>query len=273
MTIVQSTHPFSRAEPPFVANPGGDPRSNRIYRPLNKMQWVSGVARIFIRIQGQLVQLDLKPKGAERHLIPRDIASSVDRTTVQTSTGVFDCYLLAVGPLVAAKIKSHYNRMTDDDYFDLLFVCQSLELAPLVRQYSAKFREDWKDCFLERVIETDPMDETQVRWALGMDRTPSPPGRHDRSVSDESDTVSALTQCLDQFHPQDYNKPYYVITYFSHNGNICFTDVGGMYKEDEVSSWTGSSILYQGETVPCFMYVDPPTARQYYTWTLGGGQR
>ncbi|KAK1767438.1 hypothetical protein QBC33DRAFT_68820 [Phialemonium atrogriseum] len=76
----------------------------RVFRPANRMQWVSGVARIFVSVQSQLVQLDLKPKGAEGHLIPSNIAGSVDRMSFRTTQGPFDCYLLAIGPLVAAKI-------------------------------------------------------------------------------------------------------------------------------------------------------------------------
>lgn len=149
---------------------------NRVFRPANRMQWVSGVARIFVSVQEQLVQLDLKPKGAEGHLIPSNIAGSVDRMSFRTTQGPFDCYLLAIGPLVAAKIKSHYGRETLDDYGDLMFVCLSSSYAPQVRAAARNFRQEWKDCFLEKVIERDPRREEQIRWALDMPRTPSPPG-------------------------------------------------------------------------------------------------
>ncbi|KAG8158094.1 hypothetical protein KVR01_011855 [Diaporthe batatas] len=152
-----------------------------IWRPASRMQWASGVARLFVNVQGRLAQVDLKPKGAEGHLIPSDLSAAVE--TLEIASGA-RCKFLSIGPLVAAKIKAHYGRETRDDYVDLMFVCRSSNYAPLVRRAAGSFRPEWKACFLERVIETDPRYETQVRWALGMDRSPSPEDKGSRSGSD-----------------------------------------------------------------------------------------
>ncbi|KAJ4387218.1 hypothetical protein N0V93_007807 [Gnomoniopsis smithogilvyi] len=143
-----------------------------IWRPGNKLQWASGVARLFVRVQGNMVQIDLMPKGAEGFLIPNDLRAAVETLNVTTLT---QCKFLRIGPLVAAKIKAHYGRETDDDYDDLRFVCKSQSYAPMVRQAANTFRREWKESFLGRVIEEEPELETQVRWALHMERSP-PPG-------------------------------------------------------------------------------------------------
>ncbi|KAK7422971.1 hypothetical protein QQX98_001261 [Neonectria punicea] len=145
-----------------------------VYRPANRMQWVSGVARIFVDVKGQLVQIDLKPKGAEGHLIPSDITGSLETLTVNTSSGTFSCQILAIGPLAAAKIKSHYSRETRDDYTDLVFICTNEAYRAQVRAAARTFRQEWKDCFMDKVIEHDSDLEESIRWALDMPRTPSP---------------------------------------------------------------------------------------------------
>ncbi|KAK3936459.1 hypothetical protein QBC46DRAFT_296196 [Diplogelasinospora grovesii] len=146
-----------------------------VYRPTNRMQWVSGVARTFVDVGSrQMVQLDLMPKGAEFAVLPDDLAGSVDRLGVPTSDGgSFDCNMLAVGPLVGAKIRAHSAREEQKDYHDLLFVCRSAKYAPLVRDNARSYRQEWKECFLEKVIENDPEDEEQIRWALDTPRSPS----------------------------------------------------------------------------------------------------
>ena len=136
------------------------------------MQWVTGVARIFVRTDGRLVQVDLLPKGGEGHTIPGEIAESVERQTIQTSAGPFDCCLLAIGPLVTAKIKTHCNREAMKDYDDIRFACLSPLYGPQVKAIARGFRQDWKDCFLENIIERHPADEARVRWALEMPHTP-----------------------------------------------------------------------------------------------------
>ena len=142
------------------------------------MLWVSGVARIFVDVQGQLVQFDLMPKGAEGFMIPGTMAGSVDRLRVETTSVTFDCNVLAIGPLVAAKIKAHYGRETLNDYRDLMFVCTSSTYAPLVRAAAENFRREWKECFLSKVMEKNPENEEQIRQVLNMPRTPSPPRKH-----------------------------------------------------------------------------------------------
>lgn len=127
------------------------------------MQWASGVARIFVDVQGQLVQLDLKPKGAEGHLIPSDISGSLETLAINTSSGTFHCQVLAIGPLVAAKIKAHYGRETRDDYTDLVYVCISEDYRAQVRAAAQNFRQERKDCFLDKVIKQDPALEESIR--------------------------------------------------------------------------------------------------------------
>ncbi|KAM5341724.1 hypothetical protein ACJ41O_014755 [Fusarium nematophilum] len=55
-----------------------------------------------------------------------------------------------------------------------MFVCTSPEYGPLARNAARTFHQEWKDCFLEKVIEREPAKERQIRWALDMPRTPSP---------------------------------------------------------------------------------------------------
>ena len=45
------------------------------------MQWASGVARIFVNVGGQLVQIDLKRQGSEGQGIPDDLAGVFGRLT------------------------------------------------------------------------------------------------------------------------------------------------------------------------------------------------
>ncbi|EGY23288.1 uncharacterized protein VDAG_04726 [Verticillium dahliae VdLs.17] len=143
----------------------------------SEMQWVSGVARIVVDIRGQLVQLDLKPKGSEGHLIPRDIASSVERMSFTVTQISFQCDMLAIGPLVAAKLKSHYNRETRADYQDLVFIVSSSRYAPQVRQASGSYRSEWTDFFLETALQNDAHLEQSIRWAFNMPRSRSNSGR------------------------------------------------------------------------------------------------
>ena len=138
------------------------------------MQYASGVARIFVRVDGggdgQLVQFDFKPRGAEGHQIPCDIAGSVDRLTFTLENGdTFECNMLSVGPLVRAKVKAHYDREVETDYTDLTFVCCHEEFAPLVRQAAGLYEETWKEFFLEKVMQDNPELEAQIRWALNME--------------------------------------------------------------------------------------------------------
>jgi len=137
------------------------------------MQYASGVARIFVQVDngedGRLAQLDFKPKGAEGHQIPDDIPASVDRVTINTRNGAFECNLLSIGPLVRSKIKAHHNREVEKDYNDLVFVCCHQDYAPLVRQAAVSYEETWKEFLLEKVMENNPESESQVRWALDLE--------------------------------------------------------------------------------------------------------
>lgn len=137
------------------------------------MQWVSGVARLFIEIQGQMVQVDLLPTGAQGFIKIDNLQSAVEPLRLSSTT---QCMFLRVGPLVTAKIKAHYGREMLKDYQDLRFVCKSTSYAPLVKDAANTFRREWKESFLSQLIQNHPQDEGQVRWALNMDSSPSSDG-------------------------------------------------------------------------------------------------
>ncbi|KAJ4160222.1 hypothetical protein NW754_003346 [Fusarium falciforme] len=126
------------------------------------MQWAPGVSRIFADVEGQLVQFGLKPKGAEGHLIPSDMTGSLE-TLVMPSTGDR-----------ASCGGKDQGRETRDDYTDLVYLCISEDYGAQVRAGARNFHQEWKDCFLDKVIEQDPALEESIRWALDMPHTPSP---------------------------------------------------------------------------------------------------
>lgn len=135
------------------------------------MQWVSGVARLFVDIQGEMVQVDLLPKGAEGFSISGDLRSAVELLTVSSTV---QCMFVRIGPVVAAKIKAYYVREALKDYQDLIFACTSDPYAPLVRDAANIFRKEWKETFLDQVIRTNPQLEGRIRWAMNMQPTPPP---------------------------------------------------------------------------------------------------
>lgn len=70
---------------------------------------------------------------------------------------------------------------------------------------------------------------------------------------EEDIAISALMRDFDHVQILD-NEPVYVATYLLDNGKVRFTTSEG---EGEVyqSKWTPSSILYNGQPTPCFLYV------------------
>lgn len=99
----------------------------------------------------------------------KDISRIVVRWPVEAGTCRFSCKLLMMGPLVAAKMRAHCERESDDDYHDLFFACTSRAYAASVRRRAGMFPDEWKDCFLEKVAERNPGDEGAIRWALRME--------------------------------------------------------------------------------------------------------
>lgn len=71
---------------------------------------------------------------------------------------------------MAAKIRARHGRETRDDYTDLVYVFISEHHRAQVRAAARNFRQEWKDCFLDKVIEKEPNIEDSVRWALDMPR-------------------------------------------------------------------------------------------------------
>ncbi|KAK4100772.1 hypothetical protein N658DRAFT_496859 [Parathielavia hyrcaniae] len=74
---------------------------DRITRPRNKMSWVGGVARTFVRVGGQQVQIDLKAQSTEGHGMPPDLFAATE--LIRIRSGGTPIRLLTVGPLVKAK--------------------------------------------------------------------------------------------------------------------------------------------------------------------------
>ncbi|KAJ3465070.1 hypothetical protein MRS44_005728 [Fusarium solani] len=66
------------------------------------------------------------------------------------------------------------GRETRDDHTDLVYVCMSEDYRAQVRASPRNFSQEWKDCFLDKVIKQDPALEESIRWALDIPRTPSP---------------------------------------------------------------------------------------------------
>ncbi|KAH6622548.1 hypothetical protein F5144DRAFT_594885 [Chaetomium tenue] len=89
--------------------------------PGSRMLWASGVARIFVRVRNQLVQLDLKSQGAEGHGMPT--------------------------------------------------------YAAQVRQIADRINYEKRRDFVSEVVQRNREDEEIVRWALKIERTPSPEPR------------------------------------------------------------------------------------------------
>lgn len=112
-----------------------------------------------------------------------------------------------------------------------------------------------------RTLSTESLDPLQS----GQDWTDP-----DGIPSEESDPMIALAQEFGEVGLHDDDRPYYVETLLA-NGNVYFTDAGGNNVGVDVTRWIQSSIEYEGEAVPCFMYADEHTVRQYYTWEFGDG--
>ena len=134
------------------------------------MSWLSGVARIFVRIGTQQVQLDLKWQRAEGHGMPPDLNAASEALELTRNHSV---RFLSIGPLVKAKFQS-YGRGFDGDFTDLLFVCTHRSYGRRVREVADEIRMAKRVAFLEETLENHPNDEAAVRYALKLDRGSSP---------------------------------------------------------------------------------------------------
>jgi hypothetical protein len=128
------------------------------------------VSVIYVDIQGQLVRIELQPRGEAADLIRTHPAACIEPVSLSTKAAVFDCSLLKVAPLVAFTLESHFVTKAAGDYRNLVFVCKSPTWASQVRQAAmgAALPQKWRDCFLNKVLKRDPNDEIQIRSSLDM---------------------------------------------------------------------------------------------------------
>lgn len=169
-----------------------------IFRPSDKMQKRNskvgeGTSKIYVEIHGQLVRIDLKPRGDAATLLRNSFAHSVERLTVATAPVTFPCYLLTIGPLIAFTFKDHHIRSRGQregsEYDALMTLCQWAPgsssssaagmLSPTawsarVRRVAPNVPQPWRDSFLRKVMRRNPEEELRVRWALHMPLEPAP---------------------------------------------------------------------------------------------------
>lgn len=153
------------------ADAGLLPKPYSVIRPGSRMLWASGVARIFVRVGSQIVQLDLKSQGAEGHGMPSDLAAATELIAIGRDGATVR--FLAVGPLVKAKFQS-YGRGFTGDYTDLHFVIRDRTYAAQVRQIADRINYEKRLDFVDEVVRRNREDEEIVRWALKIERSPSP---------------------------------------------------------------------------------------------------
>ena len=135
------------------------------------MWWVGGVARIFVLVGDQQVQIDLKWQRAEGHGMPSDLLAATELIPIKSDRNPIR--FLSVGPLVRAKFQS-YGRGRDGDYVDLVFVCTHRTYATAVRDVAEEIHLAKREGLLEEVQKREPRNEEAVRFALMLDRSPSP---------------------------------------------------------------------------------------------------
>ncbi|KAH6621682.1 hypothetical protein B0J18DRAFT_433149 [Chaetomium sp. MPI-SDFR-AT-0129] len=145
---------------------------NRITRPKSKTAWVSGVARIFVLVGRQQVQIDLKWQRAEGHGMPEDLMAATELIEIGGRTKM-PVRFFSVGPLVKAKFRS-YGRDFDGDYTDLRFVCIDKRYRNAVRDIADAIPRAQRMELLEEVEERNPKSVPTVAHALKLDDTPAP---------------------------------------------------------------------------------------------------
>lgn len=134
------------------------------------------MARIFVDV-GRLIQFDLMPKGADGFLIHLDLTTATERWTVSNISESFECNLLLVEHMVSTKLRAHHTRGAGEnvtkaselgnDYVDLRYICSSSQYAPLIREFSASYRPEWKASFLHEVRAREEPDADAIAWAMG----------------------------------------------------------------------------------------------------------
>ncbi|KAH6848027.1 hypothetical protein B0I37DRAFT_156188 [Chaetomium sp. MPI-CAGE-AT-0009] len=139
----------------------------RVTRPRNKMSWMGGVARTFVRVGEQQVQIDLKWQKSEGHGMPMDLNAATElRHIIQGhSTGV---RFLKIGPLVKAKFQS-YGRGKPGDYADLVFICTHPGYKEEVREVADEIRLDKRKLFVRELLEAGVDGSEGIRSVLRVD--------------------------------------------------------------------------------------------------------
>ncbi|KAK3940927.1 hypothetical protein QBC46DRAFT_353750 [Diplogelasinospora grovesii] len=137
---------------------------DRITRPRTAH---GGVARIFVLVDRQYVQIDLKLQSAEGHGMPRG--------DLNAATESFEnIRFFRVGPLAKAKF-ANYGRGFAGDYTDLLFLCQHPTYGEELRREAHTISANKRMEFAEDVAEKsgDKYLVRKVCDVLGLDRSPS----------------------------------------------------------------------------------------------------
>lgn len=130
------------------------------------MSWLGGVARTFVRVGHQEVQIDLKWQNAEGHGMPQDLNATTELVQI-VGGGRSGVRFMKVGPLVEAKFQS-YGRGKPGDYADLLFACKHPQYSKEVKALGKQVRQEKKDLFLQEVLDSDPNDADIIRLVLGL---------------------------------------------------------------------------------------------------------
>ncbi len=153
--------------------------TSRVTRPRNKMSWLGGVARTFVRVgdQQQQVQIDLKWQRAEGHGMPEDLNATTELLQI-VEGGRSGIRFMKIGPLVNAKFHS-YGRGKPGDYADLLFVCKHPKYSKEVMDVAAQIRLEKRDLFLREVQEMNPDDADIIQRVLGLENGLSSGGESD----------------------------------------------------------------------------------------------
>jgi len=142
------------------------PPRQSITRPRNKMSWLGGVARTFVRVGHQEVQIDLKWQRAEGHGMPQDLNATTELLQI-VGGGRSGVRFMKVGPLVEAKFQS-YGRGKPGDYVDLLFACKHAQYSKEVKVVATRVRLERRNLFLEEVLDSNPGDADIIRLVLGL---------------------------------------------------------------------------------------------------------
>ncbi|KAK4139941.1 uncharacterized protein C8A04DRAFT_32579 [Dichotomopilus funicola] len=140
----------------------------RITRPRSRMAWVGGVARTFVRVDKQQVQIDLKWQKSEGHGMPLDLDSATEVFHLTKDKSAPGVRFLRVAPLVKAKFQS-YGREKPGDYVDLLFICTHPKYGAEVEGVAGEIRLEKRELFLREVGERHGGRVKEVGEVLGVD--------------------------------------------------------------------------------------------------------